>query len=356
MQYKFTNKKNNIFLLITFAFFVLLFFNATVFFESFKKYIHISTSMLAFPVYYQYFKNRPSHFKKFILRIIQYNIIFITSIVISSVFKLGTSWGYGANNAIYLVGINIWALYGIIYPVILSLLISEMYNFKKYIKVNQILLFVLMVILLLIFKRMLLLTFLIGCFMYFYAITAIDKKNVVSLLFVVLIMMFLYQIYGDIINQVVHYRNRIYEIGNYTQEGRYLEFLNYFKYWLNEESLRTIFLGVDFFYSGRTDNFDAVNAISIGRIIHSDLANFLYTTGLIGTILFIVYLVQFFKSIIIFKKHSVLANYIFTFMLVTVILNIFSEGIDNTLNYYMFLSITGALAGHMTSIKNVGDY
>lgn len=350
-HFKLLRPKFRIFFIITILFFIIVVFNSTVFFESFKKYLRIAPSFLAFPVYYQYFQRNQHEFMKFYKRLTIYNAIFIVPIVISSILKIGTPWGYGDNKIVYLIGFNMWGLYGIIYSVCLTLFISELVKYKKYKFWNIVLAIILATLLILIFKRTLVITFFIGVFLYLITVTSIDKRRYVYLFFLIIALLLTYQFYDDVVKQAVFSRERIFDLQNYAEEGRVLELINYFRIWLQEESISTIIFGKDFFYSGYTDSFAAVSQIfgQRGRIIHSDIANLLYTAGIFGAFLFLLYLFKYFKAINILKKYSQTTKRVYQFMLITVVLNLFSEGMDQTMNYFMFFAITGALAGYLES-------
>ena len=81
-------KKNAYYLITALFFLIIVLFRSTVFFESFKKYLKIAPALLAFPVYYQYFRSKPQDFPKFYKRLVIYNAIFVLPIVVSSVFKI----------------------------------------------------------------------------------------------------------------------------------------------------------------------------------------------------------------------------------------------------------------------------
>ena len=335
------------FIFISFGLFIIMLLNSTIFFESFKKYLHISTALLAFPAYYSYFQKNPQDITKFIGRMILFNSIALVSIVFSSVLRIGIPWGYGVNKSIYIVGINVWEMYGLIYSQILCLFLVAHFKLIKYNIANIIMTIILGLILLLIFKRMILLTYLIGIFLYLNTIVKANKKSIFTLYFVIVIIVLILPYFSDKIMIAAHSRERIYDIDNYTQEGRYFEFYDYFTKWLPSQSFKTIMIGVDFFYSGRTESFNAIASISRGRILHSDLSNFLFTTGIVGTLMFLYYLLRYLKLLFRVRGYSIYAKRLYQFMLITILLNLFSEGVDMTLNYLNFFAITGAFAGYL---------
>jgi O-antigen/teichoic acid export membrane protein len=73
----------------------------------------------------------------------------------------------------------------------------------------------------------------------------------------------------------------------------------------------------------------------------------LFTTGVFGTALFITFLVRYFNCIKIFRNKSNISKGIYFFMIISMILKLFSEGVDMVLNYFLFFSITGSLAGFL---------
>jgi len=350
VHFKLFDKRQFVYTATTLLFLVLVLTTSTEVFESFKKWLKIAPALLAFPVYNQYFSRRPHMLKGFYYRLVLYNTIFVLSMVVSSILRIGTGWGYGNNRFVFLVGYNIWALYSVIYSVTLSLFLSQMNKNRMLSIILWAQAIALGIILLLIFKRMLIVTYLLGIYFYLLTTLNMDKRKYLYLSFVIVGLIIAYQYSQELLHSLALGRQRIFELQNYAEEGRALELINYFKYWIQEEKAVDILFGRDFFRSGFNE-FEAITLVSgdRGRIIHSDLANLLYTTGLVGTIMFIALLK---KSLGYAKKalyKSSMTKNAFTYVLLAISLNLFSEGIDIGQNYFMPLAMIGAICGAISS-------
>ena len=198
---------------------------------------------------------------------------------------------------------------------------------------------------------MILLTFLIGFLYYLISVVSTKRRTIIYIFFALALLFVTYHFYADIVRLSVFSRSRIYEIENYGEEGRVVEFRDYFQQWLPEENFTTILFGIDFFYSGFSENFGSVDTIDKGRILHSDFSNLLYTAGVLGAFLFLFLLYKYFKAIKLLKNYNTITKRIYQFMLITVLANLFSEGIDIGQNYFMFFAITGALVGYLENKK-----
>ncbi len=358
IYYHLLSRNTIVFILIIFGYFVILLLNSSIFFESFKKYLHIATAFLSLPAYYQYFRRRSENLSSLLKVITLFNFIVIIPVVISSIFRIGTGWGYGQVKYIYLVGINIWALYSVVYSTVLALFLSEVIKSKKYRIYNNVLAFILGILLLLIFKRMTLVTFLIGYLIYLMSVLKVQRKSIVVIFYVMIGGLLILPQFLPIFKSAILSRERVFEIENYSEEGRVTELQNYYEYWFLKKDVISVLLGADFFISGETDNFEAIQIIygQRRRILHTDIANFLYTTGIIGTMFFLLFLLKYFVLLKRLKNFSYYSKRIYYFVIITVVMNLFSEGVDMVLNYYIVFAITGAIAGYIESENRNNQY
>ncbi len=94
-----------------------------------------------------------------------------------------------------------------------------------------------------------------------------------------------FPLYQDRLNAQLEERERIQNIDTYTKEGRYLESLYLYQFHSQLQDPKKLFLGVKMF---DTESF-GLRYFGVGRHIHSDINMIIYSTGLVGLMLFIVF-------------------------------------------------------------------
>jgi O-antigen ligase len=126
-------------------------------------------------------------------------------------------------------------------------------------------------------------------------------KMVILILFLVSTMVLSYPFYVDRLTAQLEERARILNLDTYEEEGRYVETMSIFDYYTRRQKISEILFGVKLF---DTHEFGAIY-FGRDRSIHSDINMILYSTGLIGIILFALFFIHYFlignKKII---KHN----------------------------------------------------
>ena len=90
------------------------------------------------------------------------------------------------------------------------------------------------------------------------------------------------------------------------------------------------------------------------RILHSDLANLLYTTGIIGTLLYIIFLIHLIRSNIKTRKSKDKTEFtILNYFSILLIFKLSVEGMEFVLNYYVAFAVFGLLVGLFQNEQNL---
>lgn len=333
----------NVFVFTPIVFFVIALLNSSELWEGLKQVIRISVPLFAFPAYYVYFK-KTGNIQQYLKNIMLFMFLFVLLILLSSLLKVGTHWSYGERRigGIYFFGVTLWELYSLSYAAMFLYFLKDVYRLNRI--AVLVMFFAVLVILLLIYKRGLLIPMGLALLLYYmYNIKKLNAFKVIAGIVVAYIFLtpFITQILASI-NQ----REATLHLSSYAEEGRTQELSVYFYYYLNNINLYEILVGQDFFNSGGKFLIMQETIVDEYRILHSDLANLLYTTGFIGTIFFYAYLVGLFRMFLRIKKSiSPLIRYLFYAFFISLILKQFVEGIDMSLNYFIPFSMLGALLG-----------
>jgi hypothetical protein len=94
-----------------------------------------------------------------------------------------------------------------------------------------------------------------------------------------------FPLYQEKLNDQLAERERIQNIDTYTNEGRYLESVYLIQYHQQKQDPIKLFFGVKVF---DTESF-GLKYFGVGRHIHSDINMIIYSTGLVGLLLFIIF-------------------------------------------------------------------
>lgn len=332
-----------IYVLTPFLFLVIAYLNSSVLWEGIKQVIRISVPLLAFPAYYIYFK-RNGGLEKYLKNIMLFALLFILLIAVSSVFKIGTYWSYGEKRigGIYFFGVNLWELYSLSYAVMFLYFLKDRFRINKI--AVEIMFFSTLVILLLIYKRGLLIP--MGLTLVLYYFYNFKKLNAIKI-FAGIIAVYIFL--SPFINQIlasINERKDTLQISSYAEEGRTKELIVYFDYYWETLGFFDSLIGQDFFNSGGKFQVMQDTLVDEERILHSDLANLLYTTGILGTLAFYTYLVAIYRKFLKYKNGiDPLLRYLFYAFFISLILKQMVEGVNMSLNYFIPLSIMGALFG-----------
>lgn len=340
----------NIYVLTPVMFLIIALLNSSETWEGVKQVIRISVPLLAFPSYYVYFKKNEG-IEVFFKKIILFVIFFILLIIISSILRYGNYWSYGERTigGIYFFGFNLWELYSLSYAVMFLYFLKDNYRLNKVLV--EVLFFTTLVILLLLYKRGLLIPMVLT--LVFYYLYNIKKLNLTKITIgIVMAFVFISSFLSQILVSV-NKRESTLHFSSYAEEGRTTELIVYFDHYIKTLDFIEILIGQDFFNSGDKFQFMEDVLSDDGRILHSDLANLLYTTGVLGTLFFYVYFVFLYKKYKSIKNYiSPLLRYMFFAFFVSFILKQTVEGLNNPINYFIPLSIIGSILGFSNKIVN----
>jgi len=332
-----------VYVITPFLFLVIAYLNSSVLWDGIKQVIRISVPLLAFPAYYIYFK-RNGGLEKYLKNIMLFALLFILLIAVSSILQVGTYWSYGEKRigGIYFFGVNLWELYSLSYAAMFLYFLKDKYKLNK--MAIEVLFFAILVILLLIYKRGLLIP--MGLTLVFYYYYNFKRLNALKIFAgIVAAYIFLAPFVGQILASINERKDTL-QLSSYAEEGRTKELAVYFDYYWGTLGFFESMIGQDFFNSGGKFQVMQDTLVDEERILHSDLANLLYTTGILGTLAFYSYLVAIYLKFLRYKRGiDPLLRYLFYAFFISLILKQMVEGLNMSLNYFIPLSIMGALFG-----------
>lgn len=326
-----------------FLFLVIAYLNSSVLWEGIKQVIRISVPLLAFPAYYIYFKKNGG-LEKYLKNIMLFALLFILLIAVSSILQVGTYWSYGERRigGIYFFGVNLWELYSLSYAAMFLYFLKDKYRLNR--MAIEVMFFAALVILLLIYKRGLLIPMVLTLvFYYYYNFKRLNALKIFA--GIVAAYIFLAPFVSQILASINERKDTL-QLSSYAEEGRTRELAVYFDYYWGTLGFFESMIGQDFFNSGGKFQVMQDTLVDEERILHSDLANLLYTTGILGTLAFYSYLVAIYRKFLKYKKSMVpLLQYLFYALFISLIIKQIVEGLNMSLNYFIPLSIMGALFG-----------
>ena len=267
---------------IAFLFFLITF--SSNFIYSAKLFIKATTPMLFFIVALTFIKNGED-FMRINKSIIILMILFLINILISNIFGLGQiqyeeEVTIDVGN-IYTIGLNSMAYFLVSLPVLLNMYHFRNKNYKLLLVVFSIITLIIMLILL---KRAALIGLVVGYFIWFVTSRLKNKIMISRILIIVAIALTIsYPIYKGLLIEKFKAREDRFKIDTYETEGRYLE---------NIIVLKEIFSFNDMVYSlfGR-EMFNSPGNYGEGawgtRQLHSDYANILNGSGIIGMLFYL---------------------------------------------------------------------
>lgn len=209
-------------------------------------------------------------------------------IVYANIFNVGESYSEAFTTG-FLITSRMY-----IFPIVLFLSIHYILSNKKtpqYLKAVDILLIVLNICIIIINTRRTAIGMLFFGLIIYAALnpTILLKMSILLLVFIGGLVVS-YPLYEEMLTAQMEERERISNVGTYDQEGRYLETLYLIDFHYRKQDLNALLFGVKLFdskefgtqYFGRT------------REIHSDFNMIIYSTGLVGFILFGLFFVYYF--------------------------------------------------------------
>ncbi|WP_200977130.1 hypothetical protein [Echinicola sp. 20G] len=208
-------------------------------------------------------------------------------IVFSNIFHIGESYsssfttGFLETNRMYIV------------PIVTFLGIQYILSEKKttvFLKSLDItFIFVNIVIMIVTTRRTSLLLLLAGIVIY----SLLNKKVIFQVLVIFVVLMagliLAYPLYKAPLEAQLEERERIQNLESYDQEGRYLETFYLYQELKNSGSPSKLFFGIKFF-----DSVDfGIKYFGVGRGIHSDINFIMFSTGLVGVLLFLILIINY---------------------------------------------------------------
>lgn len=249
--------------------------------ESFKNLLKFSRQFLLLPAAFVYYLNNPNEnkFRKMILILSSLSIIMV---IIYSVLGIGYN-AYGSS-IVYYGGLTAFGGYLFIYilPIMLYLIIE---NKKLSYIVLAAIIFVIPV---LSFKRVYLFLLLIAILL-FLLYNAKSIKNISKIvLFIVIILIMSLWTYQPIRDMIVVRGDR-FSKGIIMREGRYLEYVVIYEEFVKGKNLKLKLFGNELFNNGsQIGQTFLIREDFTDRYFHSDYGEIIYSTGLIGIILYII--------------------------------------------------------------------
>lgn len=313
------------------------FLNTTEEWESFKKSLHIITSLFVFLGIIS-FDFSDKNFLTAIKQTIYFLIIFSGNIIFLTIFSIGEPFkekllSQGTYAATFLRGgwFTIYSMHGVaiitsLIPFILKLLPSRWKRIYFWV-----IFIVSILILALTFKRSYFLILFTGIFFYIlFSINKINKNLILKFILIIYLFVFLASsLY--LFKSYISKREKILNATELTSEGRYMEFM-YYPEVINKEGLMFMLVGKELFVS--SGKFVTLDQIEKGRFLHNDYSNLLYGVGIIGLLLYIsiFYKIYTFSKKYYFKNPS-LPNKHFYYIIITTIFTILISGTgDGILN------------------------
>ncbi len=353
------NFGNTVKLFLIFAFIQLF----AVFFSSDKPYtllniVMVTLFMASYIVYYKLFsipELSKLYFRIFLKNILISLVLFFFTILVFSILGVENKKSYGGLNLISFGRLGFFALYPIIYSLIVLFFLIRSGQ-------NRILNSLLWISFLIIFTLLAKRTY-IGLIILGSGIVLLGSYRKVFNLLIPMVISFiiLYQVQNFVVSYFVTKRGNVLN-QEFTESGRYLEYAYYFSNLTYEFDRINLLFGNEYFnskdalYFTRGDS--PIEDFYANRILHSDYAIILYGCGIIGLLIYFLFLIsmllRIFKINKLSKNNSIEITLIKITILalwITLFLNGFADGYRGFLNRLVPFSYIGAFTGYLYFLK-----
>ncbi len=282
---------------------------------SLKNLLKFSRQFLLLPAAFVYFINNPSK-NKFTKMIFILSSLSIIMVIIYSVLGIGYN-AYGSS-IIYYGGLTAFGGYLFVYllPLILFISIED----KR--KIFNILAAIILIIPVLSLKRIYILLIIYVFLIYlYYNVKSIKNISKIMLTIILLIIISIWTY--ELIMGMIEVRIDRFSDGFIMQEGRYLEYVVIYEDFVEGDNLKFKLFGNELFNNGGQigKNF-LIRADFTDRYFHSDYGEIIYSTGLIGIILYFIIFVRISKDYLKMKSFiSMNIKYLFVTLIVMLLIN-----------------------------------
>ncbi|MCK4664753.1 MAG: hypothetical protein KAT68_17920 [Bacteroidales bacterium] len=307
--------KYNFAAVIFFLFLVFGLLRTTNFLLSIQKVWEYSIVVFILPISIIYVLQNKSRINIYIRACYISAAIYISSILFFSFFQLGRTFSYGGHSIIFLGGLSLWRLYAPLYLSIFTVLFSIFLKDNKldiFVSPKRLFhvfwIFINIIFIGLIFligKRAFIILPPLGILVFYFSFYKLSiTKYIRIILFGILLYFAAYAIgFNEKINHILFIERQLAD-KEITQEGRYLEYEDYFIEVRYRDNMFILF-GEEIFNS-RAVFFQKSNLIfDRDRILHSDITHFLYGIGILGLLSFFFLLIRLFIIARIAYKGSV---------------------------------------------------
>lgn len=347
-KYKILTKKSLKLTIIFILLMLLANYNSTDKYYTFKNIGKFSTVLLSYSVAASYFYYNSMKYKELIKSTIIACALYMLNIFFCSIFHLGINASYTKMSFVFLGGMDYFHLF----PLIYSIVFFQFSNIKeKNYKISQTILTITVILTML----------LIGKRTYIYLISfgvlynlIKDKRKAIIYTILIGLILLIFPIVINLVN-IQFFEARTPFKRNPFEEGRFLEYGAYYKEIIHGEDPYVILFGKELFNS-RGQFFKHSNfIIDDDRVLHSDYTNILFGTGLVGAT---VYLILLLSLIVNMKKQKGNNNLElnkyktgYYSILISLIVNGFSDGILGFSNRFFPFFLMGAVFGLLKSIQ-----
>jgi oligosaccharide repeat unit polymerase len=280
--------------------------------------------------------------------IVLLNILALIYIIYCTAFKIGNDF-YGGN-IIYLGGLQNLGAYLFVYS--LPVFLWGLVELKKKKTIIYISIFISIIIPVLIFKRTFIFLEIFILLLFFVFFGTKFKYFFRSILIFILILSGLYIFRSDIYKMIEIRRNRIET--KITDEGRFLEYEIIWAEQIKGNNIKKLLFGNELFNNksdfGKKKSFglDTTN-----RFFHSEVTEIIYSTGIIGIILYIRFLFLFFKFFLKkSKKNNKGKTKTLKFLFLSIFLLFFINGFVEQWCTYFARAFPLFILGFVAAMKN----
>lgn len=301
---------------------------------SLKHILGFTAALLCFPIFFILSKKINFKEKHIFMRNIGISVImYISSIAFFSLIGYGRNYYY-SESIVHLGRFGFSSLYPFM---IMLVFIINMYKFEKS-KISYLLLFITgFIILMIIAKRSYIYPVLIGALIVFLPLS--KRKRILSV--IIVSMIFIVLNIGIIQSYFLEIRGSDIT-SSYLKQNRYLEFVNYKYEVIDKFPVHNILFGTEIFNSAGKFFWKYKIIDDPGeRILHSDYVHILYGVGIVGIIIYLLFLIYIIKDFIKIRLRYKKANTLFfVSIFFVVIMGGLSDGalyFSNRIFYFAFL-------------------
>lgn len=293
-QKGYDNKQFYLLYLILIYWFILIFFSSDIL-QSFIEYLKIFVSFIIFPISFVLVKNKDR-----LLKFNNYNLfclgLYCLFVILSNIYGIGdSSYEHGETEG-YKAALGDAKLYTPAFLVGMMPFLMRG-NYQKYKKLWVFIALIVSVLLILTLRRTAIMIIILTIISYYTFSKQISKLLKVGLLGLMAVVLS-YPLYSDILEQRFEVRNNVFnEEYSVLEEGRLMELAFIIETFNSSDyPLFTYVLGREAFNT--IDNYNYVE----GRPIHVDYSYIFFSSGLLGLVLYIVFIILIYNKLKLYKR------------------------------------------------------